>query len=65
MNNQMDSWLGTRKRILVLNREDMISKYPTIDWNAWPNYYGRQDTKVRQLQMVYNHILFVHFILLL
>ncbi|KAL3506433.1 hypothetical protein ACH5RR_031815 [Cinchona calisaya] len=40
---QMDSWLGTRKRILVLNREDMIS---TTDRNAWANYYARQGIKV-------------------
>ncbi|WCJ21533.1 Ribosome biogenesis GTPase A [Euphorbia peplus] len=36
---QMDSWLGNRKRILVLNREDMISK---ADRNAWANYFSRQ-----------------------
>ncbi|KAJ9547709.1 hypothetical protein OSB04_020252 [Centaurea solstitialis] len=40
---QMDSWLGNRKRILVLNREDMIS---TADRNAWADYYGRQGIKV-------------------
>ncbi|KAA8550868.1 hypothetical protein F0562_002552 [Nyssa sinensis] len=40
---QMDAWLGTRKRILVLNREDMIS---TADRNAWAAYYARQGTKV-------------------
>ncbi|XP_051142605.1 DAR GTPase 3, chloroplastic isoform X2 [Andrographis paniculata] len=40
---QMDSWLGNRKRIIVLNREDMIS---TDDRNAWANYYARQGTKV-------------------
>ncbi|KAK9079944.1 hypothetical protein SSX86_001619 [Deinandra increscens subsp. villosa] len=39
----MDSWLGNRKRILVLNREDMIS---TADRNAWADYYGRQGIKV-------------------
>ncbi|XP_071719375.1 DAR GTPase 3, chloroplastic isoform X2 [Rutidosis leptorrhynchoides] len=40
---QMDSWLGNRKRILVLNREDMIS---SADRNAWADYYGRQGVKV-------------------
>lgn len=39
----MDSWLGNRKRIIVLNREDMIS---TADRNAWASYYARQGTKV-------------------
>ncbi|XP_050237609.1 DAR GTPase 3, chloroplastic [Mercurialis annua] len=36
---QIDSWIGNRKRILVLNREDMISK---ADRNAWSNYFARQ-----------------------
>ncbi|XP_027119546.1 DAR GTPase 3, chloroplastic [Coffea eugenioides] len=40
---QMDAWLGNRKRILVLNREDMIS---AADRNAWANYYARQGVKV-------------------
>lgn len=40
---QMDSWLGNRKRIIVLNREDMIS---TEDRNAWANYYSKQGNKV-------------------
>ncbi|KAK8565397.1 hypothetical protein V6N13_020509 [Hibiscus sabdariffa] len=40
---QMDLWLGNRKRILVLNREDMIS---TADRNAWAMYFSRQGTKV-------------------
>ncbi|KAL2485867.1 DAR GTPase 3 [Abeliophyllum distichum] len=40
---QMDSWLGNRKRIIVLNREDMIS---TADRNTWASYYARQGTKV-------------------
>ncbi|KAH7671141.1 GTP-binding protein ribosome biogenesis protein [Dioscorea alata] len=39
---QMDSWLGNRKKILVLNREDMIS---TADRNAWANYFARQGIK--------------------
>lgn len=39
----MDAWLGNRKRILVLNREDMIS---TADRNAWATYYANQGTKV-------------------
>ncbi|KAL9996199.1 hypothetical protein Hdeb2414_s0023g00643291 [Helianthus debilis subsp. tardiflorus] len=34
---QMDSWLGNRKRILVLNREDMISA--AADRNACADYY--------------------------
>ncbi|EPS65384.1 hypothetical protein M569_09394, partial [Genlisea aurea] len=40
---QMDSWLGNRKRIIVLNREDMIS---TADRNAWANYFAGQGIKV-------------------
>ncbi|EYU34390.1 hypothetical protein MIMGU_mgv1a025363mg [Erythranthe guttata] len=40
---QMDLWLGNRKRIIVLNREDMIS---ASDRNAWASYYARQGTKV-------------------
>ncbi|XVF80429.1 hypothetical protein PTKIN_Ptkin15bG0072000 [Pterospermum kingtungense] len=40
---QMDLWLGNRKRILVLNREDMIS---AADRNAWAMYFSRQGTKV-------------------
>lgn len=51
----MDAWLGNRKRILVLNREDMIS---TKDRNAWANYFTRQGVKVvfsnGQLGMVLN-----------
>ncbi|KAL6010685.1 vacuolar diacylglycerol pyrophosphate phosphatase [Asimina triloba] len=40
---QMDLWLGNRNRILVLNREDMIS---TTDRNAWANYFSSQGVKV-------------------
>ncbi|QCD97631.1 ribosome biogenesis GTPase A [Vigna unguiculata] len=40
---EMDVWLGNRKRILVLNREDMIS---TADRNAWADYFTRNGTKV-------------------
>ncbi|PKA47965.1 hypothetical protein AXF42_Ash016312 [Apostasia shenzhenica] len=40
---QMDSWLANRKRILVLNREDMIS---TADRNAWAMFFARQGIKV-------------------
>ncbi|CAA6660456.1 unnamed protein product [Spirodela intermedia] len=40
---QMDAWLGNRKRILVLNREDMIS---SADRNAWAEFFSRQNTKV-------------------
>ncbi|KAK9945303.1 hypothetical protein M0R45_010825 [Rubus argutus] len=40
---QMDLWLGNRRRVLVLNREDMIS---TADRNAWATYFARQGTKV-------------------
>lgn len=57
----MDLWLGNRKRILVLNREDMIS---IEDRNAWATYFARQGTKVvfsnGQLGMVYNAVAF-HF----
>ena len=41
--DQMDSWLGNRRRIIVLNREDMIS---TEDRNAWASYFANQGTKV-------------------
>ncbi|KAJ4962368.1 hypothetical protein NE237_022307 [Protea cynaroides] len=40
---QMESWIANRKRIVVLNREDMIS---TADRNAWATYFARQGTKV-------------------
>ncbi|KAK7242995.1 hypothetical protein RIF29_37777 [Crotalaria pallida] len=40
---QMDLWLGNRKKILVLNREDMIT---TEDRNVWAAYFARQGTKV-------------------
>lgn len=40
---QMDAWLGNRKRILVLNREDMIS---IKDRNAWARYFAKQGIKV-------------------
>eukprot|EP01018_Ginkgo_biloba_P018755 Gb_28581 [translate_table: standard] len=40
---ELDSWLGERKKILVLNREDMIS---TADKNAWAAYFSRQGTTV-------------------
>nr|XP_004290652.2 PREDICTED: mitochondrial ribosome-associated GTPase 1 [Fragaria vesca subsp. vesca] len=40
---QMDLWLGNRRRILVLNREDMIS---TADRNAWATHFAREGTKV-------------------
>lgn len=50
----MDLWLGNRKRILVLNREDMIT---TADRNAWAMYFSRQGMKVvfsnGQLGMVF------------
>lgn len=39
---QMDSWIGNRKRIIVLNREDMIS---SADRNAWASYFSRQGIK--------------------
>uniref|UniRef100_A0A7N0TW84 G domain-containing protein n=1 Tax=Kalanchoe fedtschenkoi TaxID=63787 RepID=A0A7N0TW84_KALFE len=40
---EMDSWLGNRKRILVLNRDDMIT---TEDRNIWATYYANQGIKV-------------------
>lgn len=39
----MDLWLGNRRRILVLNREDMIS---TADKNEWATFFARQGVKV-------------------
>ncbi|KAG0476903.1 hypothetical protein HPP92_013744 [Vanilla planifolia] len=40
---QMDSWLGNRKRIIVLNREDMIS---TSDRNAWALFFAKLGDRV-------------------
>ncbi|KAJ8435269.1 hypothetical protein Cgig2_026008 [Carnegiea gigantea] len=40
---QMDLWIGNRKRILVLNREDMIS---TSDRNAWAAHFARNGMRV-------------------
>ncbi|CAN6476221.1 unnamed protein product [Victoria cruziana] len=40
---QMESWLGNRRKILVLNREDMIS---SADRNAWATYFAKQGVKV-------------------
>ncbi|EFH51155.1 GTP-binding family protein [Arabidopsis lyrata subsp. lyrata] len=40
---KMDAWLGNRKRILVLNREDMISN---DDRNDWARYFAKQGIKV-------------------
>ncbi|XP_073013892.1 DAR GTPase 3, chloroplastic isoform X2 [Typha latifolia] len=40
---QMDSWLGNRRRILVLNREDMVS---SADRNLWATFFAKQGTKV-------------------
>lgn len=55
----MDAWLGNRRRILVLNREDMIS---SADRNAWATYFTRQGIKVvfsnGQLGMVSKQTLF-------
>ncbi|KAI3889191.1 hypothetical protein MKX03_024645, partial [Papaver bracteatum] len=39
----MEALIGNRKRILVLNREDMIS---ISDRNAWAHYFANQGTKV-------------------
>lgn len=39
----MDRWLGNRKKILVLNREDMVSN---ADRNAWAEYFAKQGIKV-------------------
>ncbi|GAB2241170.1 hypothetical protein Droror1_Dr00017945 [Drosera rotundifolia] len=40
---QMDFWLGNRRRILVLNREDMIS---AADRNEWASYFAKQGIKI-------------------
>uniref|UniRef100_A0A0D3G800 G domain-containing protein n=1 Tax=Oryza barthii TaxID=65489 RepID=A0A0D3G800_9ORYZ len=40
---KMDAWLGNRKRIIVMNREDMVSNE---DRNAWASYFANQGTKV-------------------
>ncbi|EMS47043.1 Ribosome biogenesis GTPase A [Triticum urartu] len=54
LNDQMDSWLGNRRRIIVMNREDMVS---ADDRNAWATYFSSQGIKViysnGQLGMVY------------
>lgn len=39
----MDKWLGNRKKILVLNREDMVSK---ADRSAWASYFSEQGVNV-------------------
>ena len=39
----MDSWLGNRRRIIVMNREDMVS---ADDRNAWATYFSSQGIKV-------------------
>ncbi|KAJ4747777.1 hypothetical protein LUZ62_082182 [Rhynchospora pubera] len=39
----MDRWLGNRNKILVLNREDMVS---SADRNAWASYIAKQGVKV-------------------
>lgn len=39
----MDKWLGNRKKILVLNREDMVSK---ADRSAWASYFAEQGVNV-------------------
>lgn len=60
----MDRWLGNRKKILVLNREDMVSN---ADRNAWASYFAKQGVKVifanGQLGMVMTLVL--HCIILL
>lgn len=40
---QMNLWIRNRKRILVLNREDMIS---TSDRNAWAAHFARNGIRV-------------------
>jgi ribosome biogenesis GTPase A len=42
-NDQMDLWLGNRRRIIVMNREDMVS---AEDRNAWATYFSSQGIKV-------------------
>ena len=32
---QIDSWIGTKPRIVVLNRVDMISESSKQDWTKW------------------------------
>ncbi|KAL3685085.1 hypothetical protein R1sor_003107 [Riccia sorocarpa] len=36
---EIDTWIGDKKKIVVLNREDMVSK---DDKNAWAGYYTSQ-----------------------
>ncbi|CAM0955386.1 unnamed protein product [Alopecurus aequalis] len=40
---KMDLWLGNRRRIIVMNREDMVS---ADDRNAWATYFSSQGIKV-------------------
>uniref|UniRef100_A0ACD5U1F8 Uncharacterized protein n=1 Tax=Avena sativa TaxID=4498 RepID=A0ACD5U1F8_AVESA len=40
---KMDLWLGNRRRIIVMNREDMVS---ADDRNAWATYFSSQGMKV-------------------
>lgn len=39
MSLQIDQWIGNKTKILVLNREDMIS---VADRNAWAAYFASQ-----------------------
>lgn len=40
---EIDEWMGNKKKILVLNREDMVS---SADKQAWAEYFAKQGTSV-------------------
>ena len=40
---EIDEWMGDRKKLIVLNREDMVS---TSDKNAWGEYFAKQGISV-------------------
>ena len=40
---EIDEWMGSKKKILVLNREDMVS---SADKQAWGEYFARQGITV-------------------
>ena len=40
---QIPAWCGTKPRLLIMNRVDMVSHQDQLDWK---NHYGRQGVHV-------------------
>jgi ribosome biogenesis GTPase A len=40
---EIDDWMGSKKKLLVLNREDMVS---AADKQAWGEYFAKQGISV-------------------